>query len=176
MMIREDYLLDIDDNNKKKMYKSMTILDHYNEVNQRRVSRANSDKKNSFEIDENDELMRLKLLVDYKEIKNCLEEIYETQAASIFVKATYLVDSQKIKLHRIDTFRHIYGKNIEFQLSKIIPFDTFLIEDETEAFEKSRKRIKGELNVRNFWLIYIIIEMMFGKGSNICQMFMEELV
>ena len=69
--------------------------------------------------------MRLKVLVDHKEIRNCLEEIYETHSVENFLQATYLIDSQKIHLRRLDTFKQISAKNIECELSRILPFQIF---------------------------------------------------
>ena len=43
MMVQEDYLLGIDASQKKKIHKSMTIIDHMDEIGLRRISRASSD-------------------------------------------------------------------------------------------------------------------------------------
>lgn len=64
-MNREELLLEKNDSNKKKTYKSMTIIDHYNEVSHNKINRANSDQKDKNYLgEENEELNRLKLLVD----------------------------------------------------------------------------------------------------------------
>jgi hypothetical protein len=67
------------DNYKKNIvYKSMTLVDHYNDVSKHKLARRNSaDKDRDTKMIINDEdLMRLRLLVGKNEIVEELNEIY----------------------------------------------------------------------------------------------------
>ena len=114
-------------------------------------------------------------MVNKEEIILCLEEIYETQGSNVFIKATHLVDSQKVPLYHIDIFKQICAKELEFPLARLLPFEVFLTPGDKQAFTQARKRISSEITVQNFWVVFFAIEMMFGEGEQICKMLIEKI-
>lgn len=80
------------------------------------------------------------------------------------MKSLYLVDLDKLSLSHLDMFKAIVNKDIDLPLSSILPFEIFLEPSRKGAFELARKRVKSELSLKNFWVIYMVMELMFGAG------------
>lgn len=119
----------------------MTLIDHFNDINhQHKLPRRNSDKKHNSEnvLNTNEDLMRVKLLVNKKEIIDELREIYSTKNQEVFVRSLKLVDLEKLELYHLDVFKAIVYKEIAYSISRILPFEVFLTKNLDQAFELSR--------------------------------------
>lgn len=81
-----------------------------------------------------------------------------------FLKGLKHVDLEKIKLYHLDEFKSILHESLDYPIQRIIDFKVFTIQDPIHAFDEIENKIRSEINLQNFWVIYLIVEIMFGVG------------
>ena len=47
----------------------------------------------------------------------------------VFMHSLKLIDLEKVQLHHLDVFKAIFYKEIDYSVSRILPFEIFLIPD-----------------------------------------------
>jgi hypothetical protein len=55
-----------------------------------------------------------------------------------------------------------------------VPFDYFF--DENEAWNLVKPKLKNVLTVDNFWVLYLLIEIIYDKNTEIVEMLISKVV
>jgi hypothetical protein len=71
----------------------------------------------------------------------------------------------------------VINLELEFEVEKLLPFEFFLTADYDRCYQLIKEnQLLKKLSIKNFWTIYIVMEILLSKGEQIAVMMVEKLV